>query len=53
MFKLMGDSPDKAAVEAETVMRIETALAKGASDRVGVATRKRSTTSFRHRSGRR
>ena len=34
MFKLMGDSPDKAAAEAKAVMTIETALAKGAMDRV-------------------
>ena len=34
MFKLLGDSPEKAAQEAATVMRIETALAKGAMDRV-------------------
>ena len=29
MFQLLGDKPDPAAAEAETVMRIETALAKG------------------------
>jgi predicted metalloendopeptidase len=34
MFKLLGDAPDKAAAEANTVMNIETALAKGAMDRV-------------------
>ncbi len=34
MFKLLGDAPDKAAAEAKTVMDIETALAKGATDRV-------------------
>ena len=34
MFKLMGDAPDKAAAEARAVMSIETALAKGAMDRV-------------------
>jgi putative endopeptidase len=34
MFKLMGDSPEKAAAEANAVMNIETALAKGAMDRV-------------------
>ena len=34
MFKLMGDSPQKAAAEATTVMNIETALAKGSMDRV-------------------
>ena len=34
MFVLVGDSPDKAAEEAKSVMSIETALAKGATDRV-------------------
>jgi putative endopeptidase len=34
MFKLLGDSPEKAAAEAQTVMKIETALAKGSMDRV-------------------
>ena len=34
MFVLLGDSPDKAAEEAKSVMSIETALAKGAIDRV-------------------
>ena len=34
MFKLLGDAPDKAAAEAKAVMGIETALAKGATDRV-------------------
>jgi putative endopeptidase len=34
MFVLLGDSPDKAAEEAKNVMSIETALAKGAIDRV-------------------
>ena len=34
MFVLLGDSPDKAAEEAKSVMAIETALAKGAIDRV-------------------
>ena len=34
MFELLGDAPDKAAAEAKTVMDIETALAKGALDRV-------------------
>lgn len=34
MFKLMGDSPEKAAQEATAVMNIETALAKGSMDRV-------------------
>lgn len=34
MFKLMGDSSEKAAAEAEVVLRIETALAKGSMDRV-------------------
>ncbi len=34
MFKLLGDAPDKAAAEADAVMKIETALAKGAMDRV-------------------
>jgi len=34
MFQLLGDSADKAAAEAQTVMRIETALAKGSMTRV-------------------
>lgn len=34
MFKLLGDSPQKAAAEANTVMMIETALAKGSMDQV-------------------
>jgi putative endopeptidase len=34
MFELLGDSPDAAAKEVETVMRIETALAKGSMTRV-------------------
>jgi putative endopeptidase len=34
MFSLLGDSPEKAAVEAADVMRIETALAKGSMGRV-------------------
>ncbi len=34
MFKLLGDSPSDAAAEASTVMRIETALAKGQMTRV-------------------
>ena len=34
MFKLLGDSPEKAAAEADAVMKIETALAKGSMDRV-------------------
>jgi putative endopeptidase len=33
-FELMGDSPDRAAVEAGTVMRIETKLAENSSTRV-------------------
>jgi putative endopeptidase len=33
-FKLLGDSPEKAAQEATVVMNIETALAKGSMDRV-------------------
>ena len=33
-FKLLGDSPEKAAAEAKAVMDIETALAKGSMDRV-------------------
>jgi putative endopeptidase len=33
-FKLLGDSPAKAAAEAKAVMDIETALAKGSMDRV-------------------
>jgi endothelin-converting enzyme/putative endopeptidase len=34
MFELLGDKPDVAAAEALTVMRIETALAKGSMTRV-------------------
>jgi putative endopeptidase len=34
MFVLLGDSQEKAAEEAKSVMSIETALAKGATDRV-------------------
>jgi putative endopeptidase len=34
MFELLGDKPDAAATEAQTVMRIETALAKGSMTRV-------------------
>jgi endothelin-converting enzyme/putative endopeptidase len=34
MFQLLGDSADTAAAEAQTVMRIETALAKGSMTRV-------------------
>jgi putative endopeptidase len=34
MFVLLGDTPDRAAEEAASVMSIETALAKGAIDRV-------------------
>jgi putative endopeptidase len=34
MFELLGDNPDTAATEAQTVMRIETALAKGSMTRV-------------------
>jgi putative endopeptidase len=34
MFELLGDRPDLAAAEAQTVMRIETALAKGSMTRV-------------------
>jgi putative endopeptidase len=34
MFELLGDQPDAAAAEARTVMRIETALAKGSMTRV-------------------
>ena len=34
MFKLLGDTPEKATAEAEAVMKIETALAKGSMDRV-------------------
>jgi putative endopeptidase len=34
MFELLGDKPDRAAAEAQTVMRIETALAKGSMTRV-------------------
>ena len=34
MFELLGDAPDTAAAEAQTIMRIETALAKGSLTRV-------------------
>src|SRR5438270_4676246 len=34
MFKLLGDPQDKAAAEANAVMNVETALAKGSGDRV-------------------
>jgi putative endopeptidase len=34
MFELLGDKPDAAAAEAQTVMHIETALAKGSMTRV-------------------
>jgi putative endopeptidase len=34
MFELLGDKPENAAAEAQTVMRIETALAKGSMTRV-------------------
>jgi putative endopeptidase len=34
MFELLGDNPDTAAAEAQTVMRIETGLAKGSMTRV-------------------
>jgi endothelin-converting enzyme/putative endopeptidase len=34
MFELLGDEPETAAAEAQTVMRIETALAKGSMTRV-------------------
>ena len=34
MFELLGDKPDVASGEAQTVMRIETALAKGSMTRV-------------------
>jgi putative endopeptidase len=34
MFELLGDKPDAASAEAQTIMRIETALAKGSMTRV-------------------
>jgi putative endopeptidase len=34
MFLLLGDAPEQAATEANSVMTIETALAKGSTDRV-------------------
>jgi putative endopeptidase len=34
MFELMGESPDKAAADASTVMKLETALATASMDRV-------------------
>ena len=34
MFELLGDKPETAAANAQTVMRIETALAKGSMTRV-------------------
>jgi putative endopeptidase len=36
MFTLLGDTDDKAAAEANDVMQIETALAKGSMDRVAM-----------------
>jgi endothelin-converting enzyme/putative endopeptidase len=36
MFKLLGDSPDKAQTEAKAVMDIETALAKAQMDRIAM-----------------
>jgi putative endopeptidase len=36
MFKLLGDTDDKAVAEANDVMQIETALAKGSMDRVAM-----------------
>ena len=38
MFVLLGDSPEKAAAEAKSVMTIETALAKGSTPRVDLRT---------------
>ncbi len=35
-FQLLGDSPDKAKQEADSVMNIETSLAKGSLDRVAL-----------------
>ena len=34
MFELMGETPDKAAADADTVLKIETQLATAAMDRV-------------------
>jgi predicted metalloendopeptidase len=34
MFKLLGDAPEKAAAEAQAVLNVETALAKGSMDRI-------------------
>ena len=34
MFKLLGESPDKAAADAKTVVKLETELAKASMDRV-------------------
>jgi putative endopeptidase len=36
MFQLAGDSPEKSAARAQTVMNLETALAKASSDRVAL-----------------
>ena len=38
MFTLLGDSPDKAAEEAQSVLKVETALAKGSMPRVDMRT---------------
>jgi predicted metalloendopeptidase len=45
MFKLLGDAPEKATAEADAVMKIETALAKGSMDRVA----RRDPTSIYHK----
>ncbi|WP_419805609.1 M13 family metallopeptidase [Terriglobus sp.] len=36
MFTLLGDTPDKAKTEADAVLRVETALAKGSMDRTAM-----------------
>lgn len=45
VFKLLGDSPEKASAEATVVMNIETALAKGSMDR----TSRREPTNIYHK----
>jgi putative endopeptidase len=48
MFELLGDKPDAAAVEAQAVMKIESALAKGSLTRV----ERRDPTKLYHKLGR-
>jgi putative endopeptidase len=46
MFTLAGDSPEKAAKEAASVLRIETALAKGSMDRTDMRNPENTATTF-------